>query len=246
MNPTRKYPNPPLTEIICDFRFKVKNENDLTIHGLLFEKLSKKYPIKEDVQPSSIDVDVFSKDLQRMMMAKLFGMQYKSNDGKEFIRVSPNFISIHRLFPYPTWEAFLPSIENIFVTFKNTVNPIGLTGIALRYIDKIDIPSTSFDLKEYFQIYPYTSEEISKVINKYSVNVNILYYDSRDRLTIKVYNARKSPENKTSIMMDWNYILVDPSKISIDSSIDWVNTAHEKIVLIFEQSITEKCRNLFE
>jgi uncharacterized protein (TIGR04255 family) len=246
MTSTIKYANPPLIEIICDFRFKVKNENDLTMHGLLFEKLAQKYPIKEDVQPSDGDLDVFSKDLQRMMVAKLFGMQYKSNDGKEFVRVTPNYISLHRLAPYPTWEAFFPSIEHVFLTFKNTVNPLSLQGMALRYIDKINIPSKSFDLKEYFQIYPYSTEEISKIINKYSLSVNILYYDERDKLTIKLYNARKSPENQTSIMIDWNYVLVNPSKVSLDNSTDWMNTAHEKIVLVFEQAITEKCRNLFK
>lgn len=246
MTPTRKYVNPPLTEIICDFRFKVKNEDDLTVHGQLYDKLSKKYPIKEDMQTGGVELDVFMKDLQRIMMARLYGMQFKSEDNKEFIRVSPDFISLHRLPPYSSWESFLPAIENMFYSFKNVVNPLGLKNVALRYIDKIDIPSISFDLKEYFLIYPYSSDEISKEIGHFSVNLDIPYFDGRDKLTVKIYNSRKSPENKTSIMMDWSYILIDPSKISIDNTIQWVNTAHEKIVFVFEHSITEKCRKLFE
>ena len=101
MKTSKKYPKPPIVEVSCEFRFKVKDPNDLTVPGRFFDKVDKEYPIKEEMHEFEMGIGMKDKDFQQQFRKKMLGMEYKTEDGKELIRVAPNQLSVHRLPPYP-------------------------------------------------------------------------------------------------------------------------------------------------
>ncbi len=248
MTITRKYANPPIIEIVCEFRFEVEDPNDLTVPGRFYERIQSDYPIKEEFHEFEVGLE-FSKskkELQQKLRAKMLGMQYKSKDGKEIIRVAPNFVSAHRLPPYPTWEAFFPIAKRAFETFRYIVQPKGIERVGVRYIDRIEIPQTSFELSEYLMIYPQKPEGIGRSIGRLFMRLEIPFNEGRDVLVIMIHNPLGSPAGKTWIILDWDYALVQPSKLKMDSILSWVEEAHDRVIEAFEKSISDASRQLFE
>lgn len=243
---SKKYAKPPVIEVSCEFLFNVKDPNDLTVPGRFYdsENIKENYPIKEELQEIIIGFGVNPTEIPQKLHRKILGMQYKSQNGKVIIRVSPNFVSIHHLTPYSSWENFSLHIKQGFKTFQKVVEPISLERVGLRYIDKIEIPSPSFELEEYFLIYPKIPEKFK--LDNFFLRLEIPFNGGRDLLIIMMYKQPLREAEKTLIILDWDYILIQPSQIPFEKILDWVEEAHKKIIDIFESSITDKCRQLFE
>lgn len=246
MKTARKYSNPPIVEVVCDFRFRVKDPNDLTVPGRFYERIQKDYPVREELHEFEVGLVLSQKELQQKLRTKLLGMQYRTEDGKHLIRVAPDLVSAHRLSPYLSWEDFFPKVELAFKTFLDIVQPEGLERVGLRYIDRVVIPTTSFELSEYFLIYPKTPDGTLANIAQFFMRLEIPFHEERDRLIIMLHNPPESTGETTFIILDWDYVLVQPAQVSIDEVLKWLDEAHDRVVEVFESSITDSCRQLFE
>jgi uncharacterized protein (TIGR04255 family) len=243
---TRKYVNPPLVEIACEFRFKVADQNDLTVPGRFYEQIKPDYPIKEELQEFSVGFEFGKKEVQQKVRTKILGMQYKTQDGLDIIRVAPNLVSAHRLAPYPTWEGFFPRVKRSLQTFRGIVQPTGLERVGLRYIDRIEVPRTSFKLTEYIKFRPETPDGIGLQMSRFFMRVEFPFHDGRDVLALMVHNPAGSPAGKTWIVLDWDYVMVKPETFGLDGIPSWLEEAHAEIDRVFEATITDSSRALFE
>lgn len=246
MKVIRRYTNPPIVEVVCEFRFKVKDPNDLTVPGRFYEKILQDYPKKEEVHEYEVGVEFSQKELQQKLRRKILGMQYRNEEGKNIIRVTPNLVSAHRLSPYSSWEDFSIIAKRALATFQEIVQPEALERVSLRYIDRIEIPHPSFELSEYIRIYPKTPEEVIKEIGNFFMRLEIPFHGGRDILILMLHTPPNRPEGKSWIILDWDYALIRTERIGMDGVWNWVEEAHERIIATFEASITDACRQLFE
>lgn len=241
----REYPHPPIIEVMSSFHFQVKNPADLTVLGRFYEKIQEDFPHKEEIitYEAGIEFKREEKDLSQKIRMKLFGMEFKSDDKKEVIRVAPDFLSVHHLVPYPGFENFLKLVERALNIFKDIIQPECLKFANLRYIDRIEIPKRSFELSEYFLIYPQVPKEQN--ISNFFLHIEIPF-NSRDTLVVMMYIHPQSPQDKTWIIMDWDYRLIKPVEVFLDKICEWLKEGHNNIIKVFEKSLTDACRELFK
>lgn len=246
MKISRKYKKPPIVEVTCEFRFKVKDPNDLTVPGRFWEKIKDEYPLKEELHEFEMGIEMKAKDFQQQVRKRMLGMEYKSKDKKELLRVAPNQLSVHRLPPYPSWESFSPVVKRAYQIFQELVQPESLERVGLRYIDRVEIPSKDFGLKEYFRIYPETPEGGLTDCAHFLMQMEFPFNENRDVLRVMMFNQGVASKNYTAILLDWDYFLVKPEQVEMTKVWEWVEEAHEHILGAFEQSLTDSCRKLFE
>jgi uncharacterized protein (TIGR04255 family) len=53
---SNEYKNPPAIEAVCEFRLSPETEWDITIPGLIYERVKEKFPIKEQRTFQNVEI----------------------------------------------------------------------------------------------------------------------------------------------------------------------------------------------
>lgn len=246
---SRKYNNPPVVEVLCEFQFIPIPDQpwDMTIPGLLYEKVKDTFTKKKQVvnyagniRPNNIGG--IEQEIQMLPPR----MQYIRPDNSALIQVSSDLLTVNHLKPYPTWKEFKPIILTNLNLYKDIAKPKGFNRIGLRYINIVSINEKSESLRDYFNYYPHVPPTLSDCPETFNVVSEIPYNNSRDRLilTLATVVDHDKPD-AFSLLLDIDYIILKPESIPLDNVSDWLENAHSVIEKAFEEIITDKCRKLF-
>lgn len=146
---SKKYSNPPIVEALCEFQFVPGQPWDMTIPGLLYEKIKSEFPVKQLQMGFGIGLQPKEESLQQIVEMSQ-RMQFLRSDKTALVQVGPDFLTINHLKPYPTWEEFKPLIIGNLKIYQEVAKPKGFKRIGLRYINKIDFDQHPIELTDYF------------------------------------------------------------------------------------------------
>ncbi len=244
---TSKYLKSPIVEVVCEFRFNPNKEWDFTYPGLLYERLKIDFPRKQAMKQIGISTlpDTKEPTIQQEITERI---QFFREDNSALVQIAPSFLSVNHLSPYPTWKKFLPMVLENFKRYKEVTNPQLINRIGLRYINEIEIPiEGSLKMEDFFEFYPHLGKGLPQEHGPFMTGVHFFYESQRDtlRLQIALTNAKKP--KTAAFILDLDYFLAEPTKVSmdIDKVTAWLVTAHDRVEQIFEASITDKARKLF-
>jgi len=241
----RKYKDAPIVEALCEFQFIPSQPWDITIPGLLYEKINGEFPVKQQQIGYGLSFQPKEGMLeQKVEMSQR--MQFFRPDKSALVQVGLDLLTINNLKPYPTWEAFKPLILDNLIKYQEISKPKGFKRVGLRYINKIEFEKGPIELTDYFNFYPFIPSGLPQMHETFQVRVEIPYQEGRDRLLLTLASMIPGKPEILSLMLDLNYIMAIPERISIDQSSDWIENAHTAIENAFEACITDKTRTLFE
>lgn len=241
----RKYLNPPVIEAVCEFRLTPDSKWDLTVPGLIYEKVSKEFPNKEQRLIQEVEITHGPQGIQQQLRTSE-RVLFLTNERKIFIQVGPHFLAINSLKPYPTWDGFKPWIEKAFNALVETVNVERLHRIGLRYINRIEIPSQSVKLEDYFEFYPFLGNKLPQVMANFLIQSLIPFFDERDSCKVHLTNAVSDKPGNISFLLDLDFFLAKPQVVSASQALEWVESAHHRVEELFEGCITERLREIFQ
>jgi len=241
----KQYKNPPIVEAVCEFQFIPGQPWDITIPGIIYEKIKDRFPEKK--QQMGIELGIKPREAQleskiEMLPAR---MQFLRSDKKALIQVGLDLLVVNHLIPYPRWENFKPIILENFKVYLQVAKPSGIRRIGLRYINKIDFESSEVELESYFKFYPKLASDLPQVYETFIARVEIPYEEGRDRLILSLATAVPEKPGIVSIILDLDYAMVKPKTVPLDDIETWIEKAHTKLESAFEACITDKCRKLF-
>jgi len=244
----KKYKNPPIVEALCEFQFLPNQPWDITIPGILYEKIKDEFPVKQ--QQVGFGVAVKPGKAGMVLKPEIeFGpprMQFFSKDKISLVQVGPDLLTVNHLRPYSTWKKFKPLILKIFGEYIVIANPKGVRQIRLRYINKIDFDQHKIELSDYFNYYPSIPSNLPQTYKTFQVTVEIPYNNERDTLRLSFATIIPEKPNVLSLLFDLDYVMILPESIVLDKLPDWLEDAHTAIENAFEACIKDKCRKLFE
>lgn len=245
----RKYRNPPIIEAVCELRLTPDSRWDLTIPGMIYEKISNDFPNKEPHLAQDVEITRSPQGLQQQTRTSE-RVWFLTENRQTFIQLGAHYLAVNRLAPYPSWEGYKPSIKKAFDALTNTIAEIkGLQRIGLRYINRIEIPGETIELEDYFEFYPFLGQHLPQNIQNFNVQCLFSFLDDRDSCRVQLARAlgvyETSQQDKPGILLDLDYFLAKPQTVSADHALEWVETAHQKVEEIFEGCITDRSRELF-
>jgi uncharacterized protein (TIGR04255 family) len=246
----RKYKKPPVVEALCEFQFVPSQSWDITIPGILYEKIRNEFPIKQ--QQMDLGVRVWPKEEGMPGHRVEFGpfgpprMQFFRMDKISVVQIAQDLLTVNHLKPYPAWEEFKSLILSILGKYREIANPKGFKRINLGYINKIDLEEDKIEFTEYFNYYPSLPHNLPRTHKAFQVTVEIPYEQERDILRLTLATIVPEKPNTLSLVLDIAYAMVRPESIALDEVPDWLEDAHTIVENAFEACITEKCRALFE
>ena len=240
----KKYENPPIIEAVCEFRITSDTKWDLTIPGLIYERVSKEYPIKEQRLIQEVEMNQSQQELQQQIRTteRIF---FLSDERKTFIQVGPHLLAVNSLKPYPAWGVFKPKIERAFRSLVETVDVQGLQRIGLRYINRIEIPGLSRNLGDYFEFRPFLGQGLPNDVTNFIVGCIFSFLNGRDACKVELTKARPEKPDNAAFLLDLDYYLARPQGVSVNEALEWVNVAHSQIEGVFEGCIKDSLREIF-
>ena len=238
----RAYRKPPIEQVVCEFKFDLSRDWDLTIPGILYEQIKKEFPIKKQTHSLELNVSPGSAGIGLVQEFKgaVSSMQFLSADSTEMVQVGADLISVHAISSYKNWDFFSARIREISTIYEEITAPKGITRVGLRYVNVVRIPSDTFELTDYFNYYPHLPQTIDQRHGPFLTGVLFFYNELRDHLNARVATVANG------INLDLDYYLAKPNGIEIRELPKWIDEAHEKIETMFEACITDRSREMFE
>jgi hypothetical protein len=240
----RKYAQPPLEEALCEFRLAKDVRWDLTVPGLLYEKIKNYFPEKEQrlVQEVKINQE-HGKFRQEVQTTEI--LVFYNQNRNILTQVGPGMVVLNVLKPYPGWEFFKQTILFVWENLLSILPISRLEHASLRYINIINLPSYEEKLEEYLQFYPYLGPELPQEKQLFTIGVEFSYEDDTDHCKLILSTSNKKQE-KPTFMLDIEYFTYKLNSLSAESFLSWLEKAHEVIEKIFEGCITDKLRKTFK
>lgn len=240
----KQYKNPPITEVICEFRFELENAFDTKAVDLFFNEIKEKFPKKKKGQIHQMKFEINPKEQSFNKTSQEFD-QFFSNDEKTLIQLDKGRLSIHKLKPYSSWREFYSLINLVFNSYIKNIKIKSIQRIGLRYINNFEISLPTLDIEQYFNLRPALGGNLPQNLTSFMVGVIFVFEDGRDNIKVQFLNRLAADSNKTTFVLDIDYFLLKQGSVSVSEANEWVTNAHKNIENIFEAALTGKTKQLF-
>jgi uncharacterized protein (TIGR04255 family) len=240
----KKYAKPPIVEAVCEFRLTPETRWDLTVPGLLYERLKGSFPQKEQRMIQEMELTQGPEGLHQQIRTSE-RIIFFTEDKKMLVQVGPRLLAINVLKTYPHWEGFKPRIEMAWKSLQAAIEVQGLERIGLRYINHIELPAQGGELAEYFEFYPFVGQRLPQQMVSFLAGVEFSYADDRDHCRVQ-FTRIPASGGRSLFMLDIDYFLARPGAVKPAEALAWVEEAHSRVEEVFEGCITDKLREMFE
>ncbi len=231
-------------EVVCEFLFEDDADWDLTIPGLLYERLNNVFPKRRQTVAFSATLEAGAQGVNQ----RVFGTersQFWSDDESSLVQVSPHFLAVNHLKPYPGWEHFRPRINDALQEYRAVANPDGLRQVRLNYINRIDFDEGEVEPSEYMDFYPYVGPRLPKDYFNTAVSVQFPLHGGRDILQVRLHQADNADVATVAFILDLNIFLARSDAMSFNDVSGWLEEAHVEVSRAFEGCIKPLLRERF-
>ena len=246
----RQYRNPPIEEAICDVRFAPGPETDFTAPARFYESIKSSYPGKPHYQQlvaAGIAVPPQPAGVQIAMRQEGAKVLFPSQDGRHLVGLGMNALSIHGLKPYSGWEEFRSRIDQSINAYQSAAAPNGVTRLAVRYINRVQVQTSTANVADYLTAAPRLSREFPTTLSAFLTRLESVYTDRPIQLTVTIGTAEPSSPGATAWLLDIEVSHEWASEpLALRSVMDQIDDLRRRERDAFESLITDKCREVFD
>ena len=103
------------------------------------------------------------------------GLWLWSADRKNLAQFRVDGFTFNRLQPYTSWDSVYPEAMRLWRSYVDIVKPEAATRLAVRYINRIELPEPVGNLDQYFTTTPRIPLDIPQVLNGFLTRVMIAH-----------------------------------------------------------------------
>ncbi len=242
------FPHAPITEALLDIRVELPKDIEITDLDAFHDSVRDTYSEKQQRVAFTAGIKVTPNGPSAVPpTAEPNGFIFRSPEGKKLVQARLDGFTFNKLRPYSSWAEFSEEARSLWDKYCNVAKPKKITRIALRYINKIEIPLPFTSFQEYILTLPQLAPTISQTVEQFFMQLVIPY---PERATIAVINEtieRPTNDRKLPFIYD-----IDVYKQNLNLTCDTANLWDEFNELrnlkndIFLDSITEKTKELFK
>ncbi len=247
--PKQHYPNAPITEAVIDLRVELPPELSVAMLQTVFEGEGERaaYPEREALLREEFQ---FTVGVGASSTRQEAGFRFRSNDGKHVCQARIDGFTLSRLKPYEHWETFRAEAQRLWTRYKELAKPVKVTRIAVRYINRIEIPLPLNDFSDWFRTYPEVSSDLPQGLSGYFMQFRMPLDDAKGAAIINQSVLDESngvPPSDAIVTMLLDIDIFRTAELPSEDVEIWalMDKLAEEKNQVFEASITEKTRELF-
>ncbi|MGR3310872.1 MAG: TIGR04255 family protein [Candidatus Brocadiales bacterium] len=241
------FPNAPIAEAILDIRVLLPKEVDLAKLETFHDYIKERFPKKQERISFKVDIELLPKGPGSLGTSnEPDGYRFESPDGEKIVQARLDGFTFNRLKPYENWEVFRSEAHELWDFYFQLTNPTKITRIALRYINRIEIPLPMKDFKEYILTTPEVAPKLPQALSHFFMQLEIPDPDTQATAIITQTMKKPTENQRLPLILDidvfrkGNYI---GNESKMWNEFEKLRTFKNDV---FFNSITEKTKELFK
>jgi uncharacterized protein (TIGR04255 family) len=235
------YNRAPILEAILDFQVHLPEKADL---AKAIKLIKKEYPEENKIRQETTQIQLSEHGSTFTTNHENIGYKLTSTDKKRVVQIRNNGFSFSILGNYESWDAFLKTAQALWEIYHQKLKPVRVNRVAVRYINRIDIPELKFDLENYFYTYPNIFKNNQADISAFFMQVQIPQKEGGMAILNQSIAPPPNP-GYTSIILDIDVFDLKNFEPNGKELWDRIEKLREQKNIVFEQSITDETRKLF-
>jgi uncharacterized protein (TIGR04255 family) len=241
------YANAPITQAIIDIQ--VKNPEGLSLDTLeqLHSQVASSYPQKTAIRFASITTQIEpDKDIISETTNVPQGWAFVSEDKRQVFQARLNGFTFSRLFPYENWGTFRDEARRLWNLYCAAASPSNLTRIAVRYVNRLDLPLPFSDFKEFLRATPEIPPELPQGLAGYFFHATVPMVELSAMLVLNQGLVPPAKPEHASVILDID-LFRDKDLPPINEEL-WqlLEQFRMKKDEVFEACITQKTREMIK
>jgi len=167
--------NAPITEAIIDFRVKARPGLRPEEFTSLQMQLSSSFPKMDERRGLQATFGMIQGRGQPPVVQDL-GLQgyfFKTADEKTIAQFRVDGFTFNRLYPYTSWKELIPQAMDLWRLYSSVSRPEVITRLAVRYINRITLPSGAITFESYLRAAPVIPLELPQYMSSFLTRVTI-------------------------------------------------------------------------
>ncbi len=246
MSDWERFPNAPIVEALLDIRAKLPDDVTLEKLAEFQEPIKEKYPERRERHPWQTGIQ-FKPGASPSMIDQSGGPDgylFVTADGRQIVQVRKDGFTFSWLKPYDRWDSLRDEARVHWESFLRSFGPEDVSRIAIRYINRIEIPLPMKDFKEYILTVPEIAPGIPDKLRGFFLRL-VIPHDDLDCVAIVTETIEPPRENALPLIFDVD--IYREQAFDPDDEEMWTAFGHlqEFKNEVFFKSITEKTKELF-
>lgn len=236
------YPNPPITEAIIDIQ--VDSQPQITIDDLQnvrderYRTVRRRFVYEGELRGGA--------EVSASATQKHIGFICFTEDEKQAFQARLDGFTFSRLSPYADWSSLRDEAKRLWNIYKTALGVKGVNRIAVRYINRLNLPLPLEDFKEYLLTTPEIGPATSQGLSGFLMRLEAPQLDIDAMLILHEALIPPPSDEMVSILLDID--LFQEASIALENDEQlWLilETLRHRKNQVFEASITDKTRRLF-
>lgn len=242
------YPNAPITEAVCDIRVTARDDLQLAELNQVADTLRADYPTTETQFELQVQVEGGGADEASHTSSthRAVGLIGRAEAGNRTYQAQLGGVSISQLRPYDRWATLRTEARRIWGIYRGVTKPVRVDRLALRYINRIDIPGPfPLRLETYLKTYIELSQDIKTNVSNFFYQIHLPQNDMGGMCVINSGALPPASPGTASILLDID--LFRFGDVPQDDEQIWAffEDLRQRKNQIFEACITDETRELF-
>ncbi len=241
-----RYKIAPIREAIFDLRIDQLELNSIDQLEEIHKHIAESYPLKKKQINFTGKIELKDNiELKNESNSEVRGFLFSSQESNCQVQIRLDGFTFNMLKPYSEWDDFSNEAFRLWEIYNKFLKPKNVIRIALRYINKIDIPQPLNSFQDYIVNMPPIPNCLPQTFRNFFMQIDVPCNNDGTSVVLT-----ETIENPTPSIVP--FILdIDAYKIGkIDKDIDNLKREFNKLRDIknntFESCITDNSRNLFK
>jgi len=243
--------NAPISEAVLDIR--VSRTNAPAFHDLsrFVERVKDGYPHSKTlgVIQAEIRADAGSAEalqLTHSTSSAPIGYQCISEDRKQIAQPRVNGFVFSKLRPYDRWLTFKTESRRLFDLYCEEFGSRTIERIAIRTINRLDIPGAQIDFKDWIRTFPEISPALPQGLSGFFMQVYQPYNDVKALCIINETLVPPEVPGTIAVILDIDLSRVDEIPQEPDAFWSLLDEMRQKKNEIFLGCITDRMKETFQ
>lgn len=172
------------------------------------------------------------------------GYVFASADRKQLMQSRLDGFTFSRLAPYETWESFRDEARRLWALYRERTSPAEIRRVAVRYINRFDLPGPQVELKDYFRTSPEISSDLPQSMSGFFLRVVIPQTDLKGQLLINQTIVPSLKPDVASVVLDID-VFRDSDVPNAENEVwHYFELLRNRKNDVFEACITDRAREL--
>ena len=251
MTEQEPFPNAPISEAVLDIRLDAERAPAFDELGRFVQAVKADYPHAKRVGEirAELRADLGAAETPQFTQtasAEPFGYQCVSEDRKQIVQPRVNGFVFSRLRPYDRWSTFKAEARRLFELYTAQFGTRAVRRVAIRTINRLDIPGPQVDFKEWIRTGPEVSPVLPQGLAGFFMQLHQPYDDAKAQCIINETLVPSEVPDTIAVILDIDLFRVDGIPQEPDQFWTLLDQLRDKKDEIFLGCITEKMRETFK